>query len=478
MTFFGPITNVPHVPRRVSVRDTPDLMRNPVAVFERYRRRHGPTFTFHLGGVRPTLVTADPEVLEHVLKRNASNYRKSDIQVERMGEFQGQGLLNAHGKLWQRQRAFLAKTFMPSRIAKLLPEQRELLAKERLAFDEAAESGVVDIYDAMVRMTLRLVGKSLFGREMEDEHLERIGWSISEIQGFMFEQITRPYAIPLYYLNGRKAHYQEIRRRADQVVRDYVAERIQRIEREGDGRPVRGDALDHMLCTAYADTGEKMSTEQVVIESLQLLIAGNETSSVALSWTFYFLARHPEIAARVREEAHRVLGDGDFSYETLLHLHYTRQVLEEAMRHYPSFWMVDRVPTEDDEANGVRIPAGITVSAYLYGVHRNPEHWDAPERFDPDRFAPEAKKARHPFAHLPFGGGPRACVGQRMAMMQMLLLVSSIVRDHEFELEPYQSVTARPMMITRPGSPIPVRFHPAKRQRATDTPEAKCTRSE
>ena len=475
MISFRPISNVPHVPLHVAIGDVRNLSRNPIEVFERYRLRYGPTFTFHFAGVRPTLVTTDPEVLEHVLKRNSANYHKSDIQTERMGEFQGQGLLNAHGQLWQRQRAFLAKTFMKSRLSKLLPEQRQVLTEERREFDRLAGSGVVDVYDLMVRLTLRLVGKSLFGQDIEHRHLERIGWSISEIQAFMLKQIVRPYAIPWYQLSGRSAYYQRIRERVDQVLRDYIAERMRQIEGEGEDREMRGDALDHMLGATYSDTGEKMPTEQVVIESQQLLIAGNETSSIALSWTFYLLSRHPEVAKRIREEAREVLGDGDFSLDDLWDLRYTTQVLEEAMRLYPSFWMIDRIALKEDHVKGVHIPAGIMVSNYIYGTHRNREHWHEPERFDPSRFDPEVKKSRHAFAHLPFGGGPRVCVGQRMAMMQMLLLVSSIVRDYEFELEPDQTIQAKPMMLTRPGSAIPLRFRPARQ--ASEERGPRCTRS-
>lgn len=470
-----PISNLPHVPLIVSARDVPGLGRNPVEVFERYRLRYGPTFTFYFGGVRPTLVTTDPKVLEHVLKRNHANYRKSDIQTERMGEFQGQGLLNAHGELWQRQRAFLAKTFMKSRLAKLLPEQREVLASERPAFDQAARAGVVDVYELMVRLTLRLVGKSLFGQDMRDDDLERIGWSIGEIQAFMLEQIVRPYAIPWYQWSGRSARYQRIRERVDQVVRDYVAERMRQIDEQGAAREARGDALDHMLENRYADTGEKMGTEQVVIESLQLLIAGNETSSIALSWAFYLLAQHPEVAAKVREEARAVLGEGEFAFDELQRLRYTTQVLQETMRLYPSFWMIDRIAIADDVVEGVRIPAGVMVSNYIYGAHRNRDYWDRPQYFDPSRFDPERARGRHPFAHIPFGGGPRVCVGQRMAMMQMLLVVSSIVRDYELELEPARTVHAKPMMLTRPGAAIPVRFRPVSE--ASIVKEGVCTRS-
>ena len=132
-------------------------------------------------------------------------------------------------------------------------------------------------------------------------------------------------------------------------------------------------------------------------------------------------------------------------------------VLDEAMRLYPSFWMIDRCALEDDEADGIRIPAGVTVVPYIYGVHRNPEVWEAPERFDPTRFEDEARKGRHPFAHIPFGGGPRKCIGSNMAIVQMLLVLATLLRRYDFEPTGGGMVDMAPMMILHPKGSIEMR---------------------
>jgi cytochrome P450 len=133
-------------------------------------------------------------------------------------------------------------------------------------------------------------------------------------------------------------------------------------------------------------------------------------------------------------------------------------VLDEAMRLYPPFWMIDRVALADDEVEGIRIPRGFTVVPYIYGTHRNPEVWRDPERFDPDRFLPEPKRERHPFAHFPFGGGPRVCIGSNLAILQMLLVLSAFVRRYEVELAEGTFPEMAPMMILRPGGGIPMRL--------------------
>jgi cytochrome P450 len=305
----------------------------------------------------------------------------------------------------------------------------------------------------MVRFTLRLVGNGLFGKKMRDEELEALGRAISTIQGFIVRQIVQPYMIPWFRISGQSERYQRIRAAADRIVSDYVEAR--KLERSGD---VDADILEYMLSSPSADGGPAMSTEQILIEILQLLVAGNETSSTSLSWTMYLLARHPEVARAMRDEIRGAFTGGPIGFDALHRLPYTLQVLDEATRLYPAFWMIDRTAVADDEIQGIHIPAGITVVPYIYGTHRNPAHWSDPEAFDPGRFSREATKQRHPFAHIPFGGGPRVCVGANMAMMQMLLILVSIVRDYDFALATPGPVDIDPMMILRPKGTMDMTF--------------------
>ena len=154
----GTITNAPHIPRGAAFLDSGDMIRNPVHVFEKYRARLGPTFTFHFGGAQGAIVSTEPDFIQHVLQKNQTNYKKSDIQVKRMGEFQGQGLLNSHGQHWLRQRRFVAQSFLRDRLAKRVPAQRRVLEQSMSHFVRQVEHGPVDVYQQMVRFTLRIVG--------------------------------------------------------------------------------------------------------------------------------------------------------------------------------------------------------------------------------------------------------------------------------------------------------------------------------
>jgi cytochrome P450 len=447
------IPSVPRVPRGRTIFDARAMVRNPVAVLESYRAHFGPTFAFHFAGVKRAMATTDPVVIEHVLRTNRDNYEKSHIQVERMVEFQGRGLVNIHGEEWLRQRRVVAQGFKPNHLAKLLPLQQDVLRELMAGFDRDARQGPVDIHHQMVRFTLRLVGRALFGRSVTDTELEQIGYAIGEIERFVTRQIIQPYWIPWFRLSGETERHQRLRRGGDAIVLKHVRERLQ----QGIGDT---DIVRILLETPYSDTGQPMGDELAMIESLQLMVAGNSTSSTALTWVFYLLARHPQHIIDIRDEVEAVIGDAPIDYRNLHQLEGTLRVISEALRRYPPFWMIDRIALHDDEIAGVRIPSGALLIPYIYGTHRNPQHWNDAATFDPRRFEAEPSKARHPFAFIPFGGGPRTCVGSNMALMQILLIVATFVRRYDFALATDAPVGIHPMMLTRPASTVALKFRP------------------
>lgn len=430
------------------------MLVNVVEVLEHHRARLGPTFLFHFGGVRSALITSDPRVLEHVLKTNRNNYEKSEIQMKRMAEFQGKGLVNSQGEEWLRQRRLLAHGFRPQHLAALLPMQKEVLDDLMAGFDREAQRGPVDVHHQMVRFTLRLIGRSVFGRSMSDEELEQIADGIAAISTFILQQVVQPYKIAWYRLNGRFEAHQKLRRDGEAIVVRHIQDRLARGGTDA-------DFLRLLLETPYHDTGVPMSRELVLIESLQFLVAGNETSSTALTWMMYLLARHPRYVAEIRDEVRSVIGDNAVDFHNLHELKATLRVIDESMRLYPPFWAIDRVALEDDEVAGVRIPAGTRLMPYIYGTHRNPEHWEDVETFDPRRFEPERSRARHPFAFVPFGGGPRICIGNNMAIVQMLLIVVALVQKYDFTLTHPEEIGFQPRMLLRPSGPVRMTFRAA-----------------
>jgi cytochrome P450 len=226
------------------------------------------------------------------------------------------------------------------------------------------------------------------------------------------------------------------------------------------------DLLQTLMDARYSD-GEGMSDELVLSESMQLLVAGHETSSNSLSWILYLLSRNPEVLAKVRQEFESVLGDAPLNHADLPQFEYTMQVIHETLRLYPPFWMIDRMAVEDDRVGDIAIPRGSMVIVYVYGAHHAPRSWEAPEAFDERRFVKANEKLRTPFTFLPFGGGPRICIGNHYAMLQILMILSHVLRKYDFELVPGQTIEERAMVILRPKNGIRMTFTRAGAHRSS-----------
>ena len=422
---------------------------NPVQVLSKYTELFGDTFRFYLGGIKEAIVTTDPAVIQHVLKTNAENYQKSEIQVKRMGHFLGKGLLTTHGEAWRTQRRLIQKGFDRKQLEALSAIMQDSLAESLRDFDSQVRVGPVDIYPHLMKMTFAMVARSLFGAKLKDEDIDLVSHTICTVQGFIVRQTLQPYLNPWFEVSGELRRHEDMRTRADGILLEYIKER----RHQAPGQ----DLLQTLMDARYSD-GEGMSDELVLSESMQLLVAGHETSSNALSWLLYLLSSRPDCLERVRQEFDSVLGDAPLSFSDVPKLEFATQVIQEALRLYPPFWMVDRMAVADDRVGDIAIPRGSTVIVFVYGAHHQPRSWQSPESFDPKRFAKANEKQQTPFTYLPFGGGPRVCIGNQYAMLQILMILSQLLRTYDFELIPGQVIEARPMVILRPKHGIRMSF--------------------
>ena len=418
---------VPVVSRFQSFTDSRAMAYNPVQVLLKYTKSHGDTFRFYFGGVKEAIVTTNAQVIQHVLKTNSENYQKSEIQVKRMGHFLGKGLLTTHGEAWRTQRRLIQKGFDRKQLEVLSSIMQDSLADSLREFDRQARIGPIDIYPHLMRITFGMVGRSLFGARLKEQDIDLISHTISTVQEFMVRQTIQPYLNPWFKVSGELRRHEEMRARADGVLMEYIQKR----RKEAPGN----DLLQILMDARYAD-GEGMPDELVLSESMQLLVAGHETSSNALSWLLYLLSSRPDCLDRIRQEFDSVLGGRPLSYPDVAKFGFTTQVIQEALRLYPPFWMVDRMAVGDDQVGDLTIPQGSTVVVFIYGAHHSPEHWESPESFDPERFAKGNEKLQKPFAYLPFGAGPRGCIGGNYAMLQILMILSVLLRKYDLKLVP------------------------------------------
>jgi cytochrome P450 len=422
---------------------------NPVHVLSKYNELFGDTFRFYLGGIKEAIVTTNPAVIQHVLKTNAENYRKSEIQVKRMGHFLGKGLLTTHGEAWRTQRRLIQKGFDRKQLDALSSIMQDSLAESLRDFDRQVRLGPVDIYPHLMKMTFAMVARSLFGAKLKDEDIDLVSHTICTVQEFIVRQTIQPYMNPWFAASGELRKHEEMRVRADGVLMEYIKQR--RNQAPGN------DLLQNLMDARYSD-GEGMSDELVLSESMQLLVAGHETSSNGLSWLLYLLSSHPECLEKVRQEFDSVLGDAPLSHADVPKFEFTTQVIQEGLRLYPPFWMIDREAVADDRAGDIDIPRGSTVIVYVYGAHHAQRYWESPESFQPERFIKTNEKLRTPFTYLPFGGGPRVCIGNQYAMLQILMILSDLLRKYDFQLTSGQKIEARPMVILRPKHGIRMTF--------------------
>ncbi len=442
-------TPIPVVSRLRCFADSRAMFRNPVQVLSSYTGTFGDTFRIYLGGLKEAIVTIDPSVIQHVLKTNSENYQKSHIQVKRMGHFLGKGLLTTEGEAWRTQRRLIQKGFDRTQLDALSSIMQDSLTESLRDFDRQTRRGPVDIYPQLMKITFAMVARSLFGARLKDEDIDLVSHTICTVQEFIVRQTLQPYLNPWFAVSGELRKHEDMRTRADAVLLEYIKKRR--------NEPPGHDLLQTLMDARYSD-GEGMSDELILSESMQLLVAGHETSSNALSWLFYLLSSRPDCLEMVRQEFDSVLGEAPLGYTDVPKFEFTTQVINEGLRLYPPFWMIDRMAVADDRVGDLDIPRGSTVIVYVYGAHHAPRHWQNPENFDTERFTKPNDKLRTPFTFLPFGGGPRGCIGGNYAMLQILMILSDLLRKYDFQLAPGQLIEARPMVILRPKHGIRMTF--------------------
>ena len=244
----------------------------------------------------------------------------------------------------------------------------------------------------------------------------------------------------------------------------------------------RNDLVTRLLAVTDPETGRSMSDRDVVDNLLTFLVAGHETTALALTWTFYLLSLHPEIAERVVQEIETVTQGGSLCEEHVEALSYTRQVVQEAMRLYPPAPVVVRAAIRDVYLGNELIRAGSPTYIPVYAIHRHQLLWDEPDTFDPDRFAPEAVKARHRYAYLPFGAGPRICIGMSFALTEAVVILATLLRSVRLELRPGYVPELKQRITLRPAAGMPMRLQPAHsahrwQKRAEVIEQSECCRA-
>jgi cytochrome P450 len=423
-----------------------DLRRAPLETMERARRDHGDIVRFVVGR-RELYVVFHPDGVRRVLATEADRYRKDNRFYEELRWALGDGLLNSQDARWLRQRRFIQPLFTRRRIAGYADSMAEEAAALVAAWRPAAAAGrPVDAHAEMSALTLRVVGRLLFGSDVE-RAIPVVRYAFPLLGGYARSRAFAPVAIPREW--PTPANRAAVRAR--QAIRDVCDELIAR--RRAAPEAVRGDDLLGLLVGAR-DGEEALDDAEIRDQILIFMLAGHDTTAVALTFALHLLGRHPEALRRLRDEVDGVLGDRTPTADDVEQLPYAAMVLKEAMRLFPPAPGIGRRSAEGDVIDGLTIPPGSDVAVSPRVTHRHPAFWPQPERFEPERFTAEQEAGRHRYAYLPFGAGPRACIGQYFSMLEATIALAVIVRAYDVSA-PDADIPLVPGITLHPDAPVP-----------------------
>ncbi len=424
----------------------PAVKRDPAGTFLQAAHQYGDIVYFRIGPRRGYLIT-NPVDIRHVLQDNARNYHKSPL-YDKVRMAIGNGLLTSEDAFWLRQRRIAQPAFHRERIAALAGVMAEVAQDAAARWQTIASDGrPVDIDEEMMRLTRTVVLRALLGGDLGpfgdkvdgawtvvNQHIGESFWSLG-----LTDWIPTP--------KNRKF------RAAQAVLRGAVDHVISRRR----AHPTESADLLSMLMSARdEETGEAMTDQQLRVEITTFLLAGQETTSLALTWTWYLLSQHRDPRQRLHREIDTVLKGRPPEYADLANLPYTRMVVDESMRLYPPAWGISRQALADDELGGFRLPAGWLAFVIPYVLHRMPAYWNDPDAFEPERFLPDRTADRPKFAYLPFGAGPRQCIGSQFAAIEAQLIVATLAQRYHLHLVPHHPVEPWPLITLRPRYGMPM----------------------
>lgn len=409
------------------------LAGNPSDFIDELIRRFGDFV--HYRGLIDFYLINDPELVRQVLKETHRTFDKDTVIYNRFRNALGNSLVNAEGKHWQKQRRLIQPAFGPKTIKSfydIMANASETLANRWQT--HAEDKQTFDVSREMNLLTLEIAGKSLFSDGFIDRASDIREWT---------QVINRYSAKPPLPIIGHPDFPTPMNLKLKRVLQEYNTFIYEMIDRRIEGE-AQSDLLSVFLSMEDDETGEKMEISEIAEEVLGMIIGGHETSSTALTWIFYELNNHPQIEAELTQELQQVTKGKPLRFEQVSELRYMKAIIEEAMRLHPPLWFENRNAKEDVELGGSIIPKGSMVALSRYALHRNPRIWERPDEFDPTRFLTDdddaAKKQKAAGNYIPFSSGPRVCIGRHFAMMELIVILSTILQRYQVHVSPRNSL--------------------------------------
>jgi cytochrome P450 len=422
-----------------------DIQRDNIQTFMDAWREYGDIV--HFRGPLTINLLVHPDYVQRVLRDNYANYPRPSFVADKLKSIVGEGLVAAESERWAHARRNTQPAFHPNLITESARIFTESTAEMLEGWEAKAKGGEpFDVKSEMMHLTLTNLGKALFKANW-GEQVNRVEPIVALALAHTHKRLTSPVDPQRFPLKSTKAFNAGLAT-LDEIIFGAINERRRDADDGG------SDLISILLQVKDEQTGEGLTDEQVRDEVIGFFIAGHETVSSALSWTWYLLSQNPESWRRLRAEADEVLAGRTPTAEDVPKLEYTTRVLLESMRLYPPIFVLMRCAKEDDEVGGYHIPAGSNIVLCAYVTHRHPDFWSNPEGFDPDRFTSERSAGLHRMAYFPFSGGPRKCIGNSFAMMQMPIVLAMVTQRFRLDLVPGEKAVPEPAISLRPRDPL------------------------
>jgi cytochrome P450 len=394
-----------------------------------------------------------PDFARQILVEEPEKFYKPRLIKQAFGAFAGQGLLTSDGAMWKQQRKLIQPAFHHTQ---LVTYGAVMVGHTLRMIDSLEDGAVVEIHEVMPKLTLAIVAQTLFGADVTREATD-VGRLMVAVLDAANDRLNRILRLPSWVPTSRNLREKRALARLDEMLDSFIAAHRACAEKPA-------DLLSMLLAATDEDSGIRMSDGQLHEEMMTLFMAGHETTAMALTWTWYLLSQHPQVEERLVREVFRVLGGRAPTVADLPQLPYTDMVVREAMRLYPPAAGFAREPIEDIHIGGYKVPEGSLVTVNTFALHHDPRFFEEPERFNPERFSAGWEERIPRYAFLPFGGGPRVCIGNGFAMMEARLILATVVQRCQLSLEPGQEIVPMQLVTVRPKHGIRMRV--AVRQHA------------
>lgn len=430
--------------------DAQALRRDPLGTYMQGWREQGDVVRFRLGGPFEAYLVVHPHGVERILREANQQYGKVLWHNARFMELLGHGLATSEGDRWLSRRRLLQPAFHRDHLAAMVSTMAEATEEVAARWDRLPTGSVVDMSREMMALTLTVAARTLLGVDAASD-ARRVGPSIDETLRHLMRRIESLIAWPLWVPLPANRRFVAARRELDAFIANLIARR--RLDRSGETT-----FLDILLDARDATTGEPLSDREIRDEVMTMLMAGHESTSVALTWAWYLLDRHRSTFDAVRAEVATEVGDRSVELEDLARLRTTSMVIDETLRLYPPAWSTTRAPLLDDVIGGRRIPRGKFVIVSPYMTQRHPAFWEDPESFRPERFRDGIPTGADRFAYFPFGGGPRQCMGAQFALMEAKIVLATLAGRFRPSMVPGHIVEIDPQVTLRPVAGMPMRL--------------------